>query len=1191
MEKSNNKDKKAGVILRRRIQQLARGKFEYSKPSLTLQTDKIEIEVVEERDVEGDFVITSANHEPMRGVVYSSNPRMECLTPQFEGEEVRIRYQFHSNGLVEGDIQKGEFCIVINQGEYNLSFVVSVTRLYAETSIGKISSLNDFVRLAEERPQEAYRLFYSGHFKNILKKDETKEALLYQGFSSGVQSRQKIEEFLVSCHKKPRVTLTLPVEEAAFYGVTSDRREMVELHKDHAGYVDIRVTSDADFLHPEKTHLSEEDFIGSVCQVAYYIEEAALHAGKNYARLRFETPTQALEFRICAMRQQEEAEADTARLDEKKSRVELLKLYLDYRLKRIVTGVWARESGKLLDHLSVLRPDEAMYPLMKAQTLIMNRQKQEADWILEDFKREWLDKNAPEWGYYLYLNTLREREPAYVDRLTEEIEQIFRKHPDSSLLFWILLFLREEYCADSAKRLSAIREWMKQNKSPYFYLEAYYLFWQEPYLLAELGEFELSVLHWAAKQKVMTKELGVQVISMLSAKKEFSKLLYHILEQCYEVSPEEEILSAICGYLIKSQCFTPSYHKWYEQAIAANLRITGLYEAYLMSLDEREITDIPKVVQLYFLYDNSLPYQKKAVLYVNIIAAKEKRPEVYQKYRRNMEQFAMEQIEAEHINDNLAIIYTEVLGDGIFNEEISGHFAKLLFTHKISTFKNGIVKAYVCQKALQQPLMAPVTGNVAYLQICTGTYCLLFEDSYGNLLCESVPVTDEALLEPERYIRSCIHTAPGELPYMLYQMQDKTSYDAFTEEDTRCFLPLLASKQVSASYKAALQPKMIQYYLKRDYSTLTGKYLLELDYGIATAEGRRFLIEALVEEHLYEKAYALVQQYGYDYLGNAAKVALCSYAVETAGYEEDDFLLGFATMAFLNGKYNDVMLIYLCKYYNGPTKQMAELWKAAGVFEIDTFDLEERILTQMLYTTDYVPDIQEIYDSYSMGGGRKMVCIAYLSYFAHAYFTKDAVVPEQVFAQIRKYYREGESLNDACLLGLLKYLAEKEQRSREETDLADELLEHYTAKNCYFSFYRKFEKKLIIKYHLYDKFFVEYHARPRSRVVIHYSFDGTTYLDEEMKEPYDGIYSKEFILFFGDTVQYYMAEESEGETKVTESDCLSNQSITENAKESRYERLNEMLFQETLEEHDNLKRELKNYYGMKRVTEEAFGLL
>ena len=61
------------------------------------------------------------------------------------------------------------------------------------------------------------------------------------------------------------------------------------------------------------------------------------------------------------------------------------------------------------------------------------------------------------------------------------------------------------------------------------------------------------------------------------------------------------------------------------------------------------------------------------------------------------------------------------------------------------------------------------------------------------------------------------------------------------------------------------------------------------------------------------------------------------------------------------------MLIYLCKYFNGPTKQMAELWKAAGEFQIDTFDLEERILTQMLYTTDYTPHMEEIYESYCAG--------------------------------------------------------------------------------------------------------------------------------------------------------------------------------------------------------------------------------
>ena len=104
---------------------------------------------MEGNDISGDFVITSTNHVPMRGIVYSSNPRMECLTPQFEGEEIRIRYQFHSYGLIEGDIQKGEFCIVVEQGEYNLSFVVSVSKLYAESSVGKIKNLSDFSRLSE----------------------------------------------------------------------------------------------------------------------------------------------------------------------------------------------------------------------------------------------------------------------------------------------------------------------------------------------------------------------------------------------------------------------------------------------------------------------------------------------------------------------------------------------------------------------------------------------------------------------------------------------------------------------------------------------------------------------------------------------------------------------------------------------------------------------------------------------------------------------------------------------------------------------------------------------------------------------------------------------------------------------------------------------------------------------------------
>ena len=132
--------------MRKRIEELARGRFKCAEPILAFSVERIELEVSEGKNLEGEFTITSTNQIPMLGMVYSSNPRMECLTPRFEGEEVRIRYEFHSEGLIEGDIQKGDFFIVCNQGEYNLSFVVLVTKLYARSNQGSIQGLKDLDR-------------------------------------------------------------------------------------------------------------------------------------------------------------------------------------------------------------------------------------------------------------------------------------------------------------------------------------------------------------------------------------------------------------------------------------------------------------------------------------------------------------------------------------------------------------------------------------------------------------------------------------------------------------------------------------------------------------------------------------------------------------------------------------------------------------------------------------------------------------------------------------------------------------------------------------------------------------------------------------------------------------------------------------------------------------------------------------
>ena len=47
--------------MRKRIQQLANGKFDNNGPKLSLSTEKIELEALEGKDETGSFVITSTN--------------------------------------------------------------------------------------------------------------------------------------------------------------------------------------------------------------------------------------------------------------------------------------------------------------------------------------------------------------------------------------------------------------------------------------------------------------------------------------------------------------------------------------------------------------------------------------------------------------------------------------------------------------------------------------------------------------------------------------------------------------------------------------------------------------------------------------------------------------------------------------------------------------------------------------------------------------------------------------------------------------------------------------------------------------------------------------------------------------------------------------------------------------------------
>ncbi len=1181
--------------MRARIGQIAAGRFNGTKPILAFSDETIDLSVIEGRSEAGSFVIESTNQIKICGIVYSTNPRMECLNPHFEGEKVRIRYQFNSKGLTEGDACEGKFVIVCNQIEYSLSFCARITRLYAEASTGAVKSLDDFTRLAASNWDEAYHLFYNRNFLNTIPYDNVYERLTYEGFACARPSGQNMEEFLIGVNKKKPVSISVDKSEEIFMASKEPQSGCFTITKDNWGYTEIRLRTDCEFIKLSKPVLTHDDFIGKTYLYEYIIDASAMHAGRNFGRIYIDGVYQSFTIDITAgVRDDDGSISDIAvTKDIKECMVGIMELYTSFRLKRIVTGVWANETISILNHLHALMPDEHMYELMKAQAFIINRQRQEAKWILDDFKHTNPDKKAPIWGYYLYLMTLLEREPSYIDNMTHEVELIFYENPDSVLLFWVLLFLRNQYFDDNAGKLKDIKYWVLRGcSSPYLYIEAYYLISQDPYLIKELSVFELRILSWAVKKKALTKELAGAIFEAVDLAGGFDNRVYELLTAAYEICPEAEYVGIICSYLIKGHKNDTCFHKWFELGIENKLRLTGLYESYLITMDDRQISPVPKIIQMYFSYDNKLPYRKLAVLYNNIIAAKETEPEVYHKYRKAMGRFAMDQVQLRHIDDNLAVLYEDMLELGFINEELSAAFSDIIYTHKLIVFDKRIVRAIIYQNEMKEPQIVPVTDQCAYFELFSNDYVILFEDSRGYRYVKSISYRLQRLMDAEKYLDRCISLSPDRPQYIVSHFKNVRDYSDFTKGDLKLFKPVFYSESFSDSYKAVMGYRILKYCQLHDYEDYVRPFLQSINFDTLQKDARKYLIDMLVSNRLYEKAYDMAMEYGIDMLAAASQVVLCENALKVQ-HVDDDFMVQLAISAFKTGKYSDLVLKYLCENYTGPTDELINLWHAADKFSISSMKLDERILEQGIYTQIEPEKISDIFLEYYKRAGNDKLILAYISLVAHGYLHSGRCKADFIFDIIEKRFIGNRTLNDACQLALLKHFAEKTDITQAELEIEDTLLKYYIYNNMYFDFFARLDYRLLEKYFIYDKAFLQYESTPGAHVVLHYSRDedGEEFNSEDMVEMYDGIYVKTFVIFFGELIRYYITEEHDNSIEVKESNRLTCNNIPGDNDHSRYDLINEMIISDTLSDETTLKSNIDEYKRLDAATKRLFKLI
>ncbi len=1178
--------------MRKRIEELAEGKVECIGQDVIFSVSRIEIETYAGEDYTGEFTVAGKNHIPLRGMVYSTNSRMECLTEGVDAEEAAIRYQFHSRGLTEGNVQSGEFVFVCGQGEFTLPFAVSVIRQYPKAGGKTIHNLSDFAKLAQIHWQEAKKVFRDPCFRHAFGEKEEKERLLYTGLLKGIGTDHAMEEFLLSCKLKDPVTLEIDRSEFEYLQVHEEIRQDLILTKLAWGYAEYEITSDAPFLRIDKYKISTEEFLGSEAAICFYVCPDRMHRGKNFGRLTIRNSNQKITVSVCADAGQETARRSRRSEQIKTLQIRLLETYVDYRLIKIVAGRWAALTGKILDDLMVIDPGNAWYRLLKAQALWTNGQRQEAKWLTEEFRRTWKDKKSPQWGYYLYISTLMDPEELFVDRMTEEIEQIYLEHREHMLLFWCLLFLRKDYSKNHYHKLKEIeRRTLEGSKSPLFYVEAYCLLRSEPYLMKRLGAFEMKVLNWARKQNVLTRPLAEQVISVFSERIPYHRLVFLLLEACYKVSDDVRTLTKICSYLIRSQKYDNRFFCWYARGVEKKLRITGLYEAYLMSMDSKEVQEVPRIIQMYFKYNNQLGVRQKAVLYVNLTVLKRRQPDAFRQHYAAMEKFAYEQMELGHIDDDLAVIYKEVLSGGIYSAQISSALADVMFMHRLTCVHPDAVRVIVLQNQMKTQKVIPLIGHTAYFPLYSADYAVLIEDRSGKRYGTGIEYQLEKMMYPQKYLNTCLRNSPDKLPLLYYYFAEHRTQEAFEETDLPYFQAVIESPMTDPAYRARLFPAMFLLMRDRNLAEEMEQSFQSIDLSLLREQDRNDVLLACIERKLYDQAFEIVRQYGSGTVEAANMVLLVSWQIRNREYALERTLLLICLDTFLSGKYDETMLHYLCTYYFGPMGTMEKIFVRAWEFGADTKALAERMLVQMLYTSKIPSCADTVYESYEEGG-RRNIRQAYLTWYAHAAFTGKREASESFFEALRRYHADGNEMNDVCGLVLLREYSKRPSLLQQEDAGVKDLLRRYLSRGMAFSFYRNLSPALIQEFHLYDKYYLEYRTKTRSQVWVRFIREPEEKnMTEEMPEVYEGIFVKEMILFAGEEVRCQILEEDGGKLKETAYETISCSACNPSDVSGRYGRLNEMFLLQQNGEQDTLTIKMREYEQLDNVVDEAFTII
>ena len=1174
--------------------------FNTDEHTLSFSAPMLELSIPTDSIYEDEFEIYGPDRVFVEGKVSTTGLRMKSQVAEFAGSKTTIPFTFDSSGLSDGDNVKGEFRIISNQGEYLLPYDVRINSRILDTSLGNIKNLFHFTNLARSNWSEAVEVFYSEDFEQILAGAEKQYLHAYQALKSGDNKEQNLEEFLLFIKKKQPAEFIVEEPEIRIESASSGLNRNVVIQRNGWGYSTLFISTDTDFIKLKKDIVSDNDFSGNMVRIPYEIDKEALHEGRNYGYIFLKNAYNSIKISVCALVNPLNRKVLDISRSAKYSIIEIIKYYEAFRCRKISSTTWFEATQKIVDSLIEKFPDDKLYELYRVQLLITSERFNEARWILEQLENYIVSTdNVVNYCYYYYLTSLVDRSYDHTEEVTSLVERFYSENEDEWRLFWLLLYLSEDYAKNPALRWEKLREqFYRGASSPIIFVEAYQVLINNPTILIELGEFEKQLLRYMAKKEILTVDIIEQFIYLLGKGRVYDKRLYKLLVSCYAVYPDDEVLKCIVTLLININSLSKESHKWYEKAVEKNLRITKLYEYYMMSLDFEEVTEIPKIVLMYFAFDSTLSVYHNSFLYCYVYKNRELLAGIYENYKTAIERFVSFQLINGVNNKYLAYLYRNMITPTMITEDVAKGLSKALFIHSITPNRNDIrsvvisyenlITEFSYQLAGEEELLVPLYGN---------NYRIVLVDEDGNRYVREDEYTCTRLMGPEKYGKS-IEPLVEDLLFDLWVCEHGKEIYSITEDNLQAMKRLSENRNVQDALRREIRIRLLKFYFEEDKMSDLDDLLSRILITEVPVRDMQEVIRLLIQRDMCEKAYDWLTTGGGDNVEPKLLLKLCERLLEGDGSslhnQYDPVMISIIFRAFQMGKYKMKEINYLSCFFDGTSKEMRDILRASKEFGIDNTSLTHRLLEQILYTNAFVPGTATIFGEYALRRLDDELSLAFLAQQCFDYFVNEKLMDDEYIRVLQSFIDMDLSVPFVCKLAYTKYYSDKKEMVDENISRTLVVyLKEILVKGMYFPYFKEYASSITYMHRFMDKTMIEYRVKDGTKASIHYMIEKNTdsndeYVCEEMKDMYHGICVKQFVLFFGERLQYYIVEKNQNGEMLTVSDTVTQNDVDDRESMSRYSMINDISIARTLGDYGTMDKLLFEYFQNEYLLDNMF---